>query len=164
MFFNWVLVLNIVSARKDLGPLVSVCARMGRDMIKFGAIWIVLLLAFSCAMHGTGVNDMPSRLLLCVSHASALSFSFYMCDMPICYISLLWRTCLCHLARSLARLIECARVRVCFLPFIFVIFILAPSLFLLIFLFLSLPFFFSLSRFPSVFPCLFLALALALFF
>jgi hypothetical protein len=53
----WMMVLNIISIRKDLGPLVSVFARMGTDMLTFGTIWIILLLGFSCAMHGTGINN-----------------------------------------------------------------------------------------------------------
>jgi len=57
LFFMWMMVLNIISVRKDLGPLVSVFARMGSDMLTFGAIWIILLLGFSCAMQGTGIND-----------------------------------------------------------------------------------------------------------
>jgi hypothetical protein len=57
LFFMWMLVLNIISVRKDLGPLVSVFGRMGSDMLTFGAIWIILLVGFSCAMHGTGIND-----------------------------------------------------------------------------------------------------------
>lgn len=61
LFCRWLLVLNIISVRRDLGPLVSVFLRMGLDMCTFGAIWIVLLLAFSCAMHGTGVNTHASN-------------------------------------------------------------------------------------------------------
>ena len=57
LFFMWMMVLNIISIRKDLGPLVSVFARMGTDMLTFGTIWIILLLGFSCAMHGTGINN-----------------------------------------------------------------------------------------------------------
>jgi len=57
LFCMWILVLNIISVRKDLGPLVSVFVRMGADMCTFGVIWVVLLLAFSCAMHGTGINS-----------------------------------------------------------------------------------------------------------
>jgi hypothetical protein len=55
--FMWLRVLRLVSVNKDLGPLVVVVGRMGRDMCVFGVIWIVLLLAFSSALYGTMMHE-----------------------------------------------------------------------------------------------------------
>jgi hypothetical protein len=57
LFFMWLRVLHLISVNKDLGPLVVVIGRMGRDMLIFGVIWGVLLLAFSSAVHGTGLEN-----------------------------------------------------------------------------------------------------------
>ena len=59
LFFMWLRVLHLISVNKDLGPLVVVIGRMGRDMLTFGVIWGVLLLAFSSAVHGTGLENTP---------------------------------------------------------------------------------------------------------
>lgn len=39
LFFMWLRVLHLISVNKDLGPLVVVIGRMGRDMLIFGVIW-----------------------------------------------------------------------------------------------------------------------------
>ena len=57
LFFMWLRVLRLVSVNKDLGPLVVVIGRMGRDMCVFGVIWMVLLLAFSSALYGTMMHE-----------------------------------------------------------------------------------------------------------
>ena len=57
LFFMWLRVLRLISVNKDLGPLVVVIGRMGRDMCVFGVIWMVLLLAFSSALYGTMIQE-----------------------------------------------------------------------------------------------------------
>ena len=57
LFFMWLRVLRLTSVNKDLGPLVVVIGRMGRDMCVFGVIWMVLLLAFSSALYGTMIQE-----------------------------------------------------------------------------------------------------------
>jgi len=57
LFFMWLRMLHLLAVHQDLGPLVVVFRRMMRDFLTFGGIWAVLLLAFSCAMQGTGLNQ-----------------------------------------------------------------------------------------------------------
>ena len=57
LFFMWLRMLHLLAVHQDLGPLVIVFRRMVRDFMTFGGIWAVLLLAFSCAMQGTGLNQ-----------------------------------------------------------------------------------------------------------
>ena len=57
LFFMWLRVLRLISVNKDLGPLVVVIGRMGRDMCVFGVIWMVLLLAFSTAVYGAEITS-----------------------------------------------------------------------------------------------------------
>jgi hypothetical protein len=52
LFFMWTSAYSIMSIHKDLGPLVIVIRRMGTDMVKFAAVWLLLLLAFSCLLLG----------------------------------------------------------------------------------------------------------------
>lgn len=54
LFFMWMQVLHLLSVHKALGPLVIAFSRMRDDVMMFGTIWTVLLLAFSCAMQGSG--------------------------------------------------------------------------------------------------------------
>jgi len=52
LFFMWTSAYSILSIHEDLGPLVIVIRRMGTDMVKFAAVWLLLLLAFSCLLLG----------------------------------------------------------------------------------------------------------------
>ena len=55
LFCMWLRLLHLLAVHQDLGPLVVVIRRMMRDVLTFGGIWLVLLLAFACAMQGTGL-------------------------------------------------------------------------------------------------------------
>jgi hypothetical protein len=66
LFFMWLRVLRLMSVNKNLGPLVIVMGRMGRDMCVFAAIWGVLLVAFSTALAGANDTGLTSPVdLLC---------------------------------------------------------------------------------------------------
>jgi hypothetical protein len=56
LFCMWFRVLHLLSVHQDLGPLVISVKRIAGDIVSFAGIWGVLLLAFACAMQGTGLK------------------------------------------------------------------------------------------------------------
>ncbi len=64
LFFMWLRVLRLMSVNKNLGPLVIVMGRMGRDMCVFAAIWGILLVAFSTALAGANDSGLTSPVHL----------------------------------------------------------------------------------------------------
>lgn len=60
LFCLWTRLLRVLSVDKTLGPLVLVFRRMGRDTLIFGVMWMVFLMAFSVALHGSGIEPDPT--------------------------------------------------------------------------------------------------------
>jgi len=57
LFCLWVRLLRILSADPKLGPLVLVLRSMVVDTLQFGVMWVVLLMAFSAFIFGSGINN-----------------------------------------------------------------------------------------------------------
>lgn len=57
LFCLWVRLLRILSADRKLGPLVLILRSMVADTLNFGVMWVMLWMAFSVFIFGSGINN-----------------------------------------------------------------------------------------------------------
>ncbi len=58
LFLLWCRLLRILTVSRRWGPEVVLILRMGKDILRFALIWMLLLVAFSCLLRGSVSSEL----------------------------------------------------------------------------------------------------------